>query len=181
MEVISLSSLIEAADNEERERDLNNYLSSFYCTKNNDVESFLHNHAIENEKRSITRTSLVVDESSNYEIVGYFTLMVKYFEFVEDVSRRTKQSLTSNRNATIFNTILIAQLGRSDLYKGIIPGDNILELALHNCKLTHDLVGLRIVCVEYDDVPFLHDFYIKNKFGFLQHNPTGKCMAYIRL
>ncbi|WP_243290351.1 hypothetical protein [Bacillus sp. FJAT-47783] len=179
MQVISLSSLIEAASNEE---EVAEYLSSsFSCSVNPDVEKFLHKKEMLNEKRSFTRTSLVIDEFQNNDIIGYFTLMIKPFEFIDGVSGSTKQKLTNDKHATIFNTILIAQLGRSEDYKGKVFGYEILQLALENCKLIYNLSGLRVVCVEYDDKPILNDFYLKNEFKILQRNESGKLLAYLRL
>ncbi|PFI75790.1 hypothetical protein [Bacillus cereus] len=176
MQIISLDSLIQA---EGEESEVKEYLSSFLCKKNKDVESFLHDKALENERRAFTRTSLVIDEENNNDIVGYFTLMVKYFDFI-DVSRSTKQRLTNSKQADIFNSILIAQLGRSDSYKETVPGDFILHSALVNCKQIYDLTGLRVVCVEYEDEPKLHDFYMKNDFKILQTNDSGNILAYLR-
>lgn len=180
MQVVSLRSFIDAAKKENEERELNQYLSSFTCRKNNDVQSFLHNYAISNENRSFTRTSLVIDEVNNNDIIGYFTLLVKEFD-ISDVSKTTKKRLTNRNDADVFNSILIAQLGRSDSYKGKVSGNEILNLALHNCKLIFDLSALRIVCVEYEPISFLNDFYLGNGFSFLQENPTGNILAYLRL
>lgn len=169
MQVISLSSLIKVGD----EEGLTTLLSSFCCHKNPDVQSFLHRKAIENEKRSLSRTSLVVDEENNSEIIGYFTLTIRHFKLMDEISKSTRQKLTGSRDADIFSTILIAQLGRSDLYKGRAAGKEILGLALQNCKMIHDLSGLRVVCVEYDDVPYLNDFYVVNEFVYLGKNPDN--------
>lgn len=51
---------------------------------------------------------------------------------------------------------------------------------LENCELVYDLIGLRIVCVEYDDIPYLNDFYLKNDFKILQVNRNQKILAYLR-
>lgn len=177
MEVISLSSLIQVAE----ESELNDYLSSFLCCKNKDVESFLHNKAVSNEKRSFTRTSLVIDEKSNNDIVGYFTLMVKPFDILTDVSKTARQRLAGNKEAEVFNSILIAQLGRSDAYKGVVKGEEILNFALENCKLINGLTGLRIVCVEYEDISYLNDFYIGNGFTYLQTNDNDHFLSYLRI
>ncbi|RBP06178.1 hypothetical protein [Rossellomorea aquimaris] len=179
MQVISLSSLLEVAEDE---NEIIHYLSSFKCEKNKDVESFLHSLAIPNENRAFTRTSLVVDDDqeSEIEIIGYFTLLIKPFEITGEVSKESRRKLTGDKEAVVFNSILIAQLGRSDRYKGAISGEVILGLALENCELIFDLTGLR-VCVEYDDIPYLNDFYIKNEFKILQINSNQKLLAFLRL
>lgn len=177
MQVVSLSSLIEATQDE---AEIYQYLSSFQSEKNGDVQAFLHNNAIPNEKRALTRTSLVVDDENDNEIIGYFTLLVKPFSIIDEVSKESRRKLSGDKNADVFNSILIAQLGRSDFYKGKVSGDIILEFALENCELAYDLVGLRIVCVEYDDIPFLNDFYLKNDFKILQVNSNQKILAYLR-
>ena len=64
MQVVSLSSLIEATQDES---EIYRYLSSFRTKRNKDVETFLHSNAIPNEKRALTRTSLVVDDENDDE------------------------------------------------------------------------------------------------------------------
>ncbi|CAM3284954.1 hypothetical protein FITA111629_14635 [Filibacter tadaridae] len=177
MQIVSLSSLIDASQDE---AEIYQYLSSFQSEKNEDVQVFLHKKAIPNETRALTRTSLVVDDENDNEIIGYFTLLVKPFEIVDEVSKESRRKLSGDKNTDVFNSILIAQLGRSDLYKGKVSGDAILEFALENCELAYDLVGLRIVCVEYGDVPYLNDFYLKNDFKILQMNKNQKILAYLR-
>lgn len=145
------------------------------------MESFLHNKAIGNEKRLFSRTSLVVDEERNFEIIGYFTLLIKNFK-LDGISGTVKKKLVGNKDADVFNAILIAQLGRSNVYKGIVSGTEILNLALHNCKLIHDLSALRVVCVEYENVPYLNDFYAENQFRYLTTNPDNHLiLSYVRL
>lgn len=177
MQIISLQSLIEISKQDE----VYKYLSSFSTNKNKDVEKFLKETAIPNEKRPLTRTFLVVDDDNDNDIIGYFTLMIKDFQIADSLSGEIRKKLTSNKHATVFNSILIAQMGRNDLYKNKVDGKIILQYALENCKLIFDLSGLRIVCVEYDDEPKLHDFYLDNKFKILQTNHNEKILAYIRL
>ncbi|MDN3451660.1 hypothetical protein QMA09_15785 [Planococcus sp. APC 3906] len=178
MEVTSLYSLIEVS---EEEGVLAKYLSSFHCEKNSDVESFLHNKAVNNEKRSFTRTFLVTDETKDNDIIGYFTLMVKPFNILSNVSRGTRLSLANDKQAEVFNTILIAQLGRADSYIGIVSGKEILELALQHCELLNRLSALRIVCVEYDDVAVLNQLYENAGFKFLQISENGLKLGYLRI
>ncbi|WLR52014.1 hypothetical protein LC040_03625 [Bacillus tianshenii] len=173
---MSLLSLVDAGN----EEDLIDYLQSFKCEKNKDVESFLHTKSINNEKRSFTRTSLVIDEDDD-NIIGYFTLVIKPFNLESNVSGSLRKILTSNKKAEVFNSVLIAQLGRADKYRGIISGEQVLKLALENCLLINELSALRIVTVEYDGHPFLNDFYLRNEFKILQHNKNGKVLAFLKL
>ncbi|WP_230129809.1 hypothetical protein [Bacillus sp. CECT 9360] len=174
-----MSSLLEVPT---EEVEVNEYLSSFLCEKNKDVESFLHNNAIENEKRSFTRTFIVIDEEKQDEIIGYFTLLVKEFSFLNGVSGTKRKILTNNKRAEVFNSLLIAQLGRSDNYKGVIAGEEILNFALHHCEIIYNLVALSIVCVEFDPIDRLIEFYESQDFTILQQNPeTHKLLAYIKL
>lgn len=175
MEVTSLSSLLEATEEEGR---VYKYLSSFVCSKNKDVELFLHKKAIENEKRNFSRTSIIMDETNNHEIVGYFTLLIKNFDFT-NVSGGLRQKLTGNKRATAFITILIGQLGRSDSYKGKVSGKQILDLALEHCK-NHikAYAALKVVCVEFEDIAPLHKFYEENEFKTLQKNENGLIISY---
>jgi hypothetical protein len=177
MQVISLSSLIEAGE----ESEVHEYLSSFSCLLNPGVENFLKNQAIESERRDFARTSLVIDEEKNNDIIGYFTLMNKQFELAEDVSGSVKQKIASSKYASSVSTILIAQLGRADKYKGIVPGSEILRLALENCKIIYRIIGMRIVCIEYEPIDKLKIFYSDNSFNFLQQNSNGNNLAFIRL
>ncbi|WP_071392745.1 GNAT family N-acetyltransferase [Bacillus tuaregi] len=176
MELISLSSLIEASQGESEF--LQQKLSSFQCSKNGDVELFLHTKAIEMDGRSI-RTTLVIDEKSS-EIVGYFTIGIKPFKF-GTVSGSLKQKLSGNKNAELFNTILIAQLGRSDAYKSLVSGTQILDFALKRCNEINTLAALRVVSVEYEDNPKLNHFYENNGFKFIQINDNGLKLSYVRL
>lgn len=177
MQVISLSSLIEASNSSE---ELQEYLSTFQCKKNSDVETFLHDKAIENECASRSRTNLVVDEDNDNEIIGYFTILIKDFNFTT-ASGESRRKLTGNKKAQAFPTILIAQLGRADKYKGKVSGSEILHLALGNCQLIHNLSALRVVCVEYDDTEYLKRFYPENGFKELQLNENGFIISCLRL
>lgn len=177
MEIISLSSLIGVSGEEET---LYDYLSRFSTCKNKDVESFLHNNAIPNEKRSLTRTSLII-HPTHKDIVGYFTLLIKPFHFSEEVSGNTRRKLTGDKNAITFNTILIAQLGRNDHYKQVVKGNEILDYALENCQRIFDLSALRIVCVEFQENIELMEFYHRNDFKVIQQNESGLLLSHIRL
>lgn len=176
MKVISLSSLINATDEEGK---VCNYLSSFLCSNNKHVESFLHKKAINSEKRNFNRTSLIIDEDEN--ILGYFTLMVKSFNFDNNISKTTRKSLANNKNASHFNSILIAHLGRPDSFKDELSGSTIVNTILEKCELVYDLTALQTISVEYDPNPKLIQFYRNNQFKLLQTNLTGNELSFLKL
>ncbi|WP_106496384.1 hypothetical protein [Lentibacillus sp. Marseille-P4043] len=178
MQIISLSSLIHADKTDGRE--VQKYLSSFACKQNTDVQSYLHNKAANSEKRGFSRTTLIIDDENNNDIIGYFTLLIKNFDFT-DVSGTIKSKLTGNKKATSFTTILIAQLGRADSYKGKVTGGQILEIALERCSLINELSAVRVACVEYEDIEPLHKFYSENEFKIIQKNDNGYLISYVRL
>ncbi len=178
MIVVSLSTLLEVGGREDAVQDI---LSSFKCEKNSDVESFLHNNALQSEIRSFSRTTLVLDETNNNDVIGYFTTLIKNFDFKESCSKTAIGKLTGSRSSTAFNCVLIAQLGRSDEYKGLIPGEVILNLALDNCKKINDLAAVKVACVEYKEHPNLVKFYEYNGFTKLQENDNGYILSYVRL
>lgn len=175
LKTVSLNSLLKAENEPEA---LKRFLSTFKCEKNMDVQNYLHYMAIESEKRSFSRTTLVINH--DHQIVGYFTLLIKDFVFI-DVSKTIRKQLTGSKNATSFITILIAQLGRSDLYKDKIKGELILNLALEKCQAINNLSALRVVCVEHDDNENLNKFYEENDFKKLQTNINKKVMRFVRL
>lgn len=130
MQLIALSDLLEQSE----ESVVRDYLSSFSCKKSREVETFLKGQAIDNEGRIYTRTFLVVDETNDDAIVGYFTLRDHQFEFGEQISGSKRQKLTNDKHAKSLHTILIAQLRSDDKYKGIFSGSELLGEALNACN-----------------------------------------------
>ena len=67
------------------------------CKEDEDIESFLHNRAIEFEKISKARTYLIVDadklmaENSEFVICGYVSLALKILTISEHESNRIRK------------------------------------------------------------------------------------------
>ena len=79
---------------------LHHFLSSFSCTKDKDIEYFLHNRAIEFENLSKSRTYLVCSEEQlinnafdNVTIFGYISIALKVLTIPEETSNRTRKEL----------------------------------------------------------------------------------------
>ena len=57
---------------------IQNYLRTFSCPPNSEVEQFLRDKALTSAKLSTSQTYLVVDEATNI-LLGYYTLVLKSF------------------------------------------------------------------------------------------------------
>lgn len=159
--------------------ELDKMLRSFSCEINESIESFLHNKAILQEEEDGARTTLVIDDDTG-DIVGYYTLKLENFLFT-NASGKTRKSLAGNKNATSFTCILIAKIGRSDKYKGVVSGDEILNAALYNCSIIKLMTATKLVCVEYIDEPRLIEFYENNEFKNVQRNENGLNISFIKI
>lgn len=175
---LSLKSLVGEYDEAEAMR----LLASFSCEENTDVEDFLIRKAIGNEKQDLCRTTVLFDDDQK-RIAGYFTITLKSFYFQDGTSKSLKSRLAYSKYAESFESILIAQLGRADAYKEILPGKRVLQQALGTAKLIYDSVPLRIVTVEYQSaIDYLHLFYESAGFKKLQlNNETGNQLAFLRM
>lgn len=177
MITIELRNLIEHVE----EGELQKLLSLFCCTDNHDVEHFLRKQAISSEGR-FTRTTLIIDDQNDNEIAGYFSILIKVFEFQEQVSKSARQSIQGNKEATAFAGILIAQLGRSDSYKGKLKGNMIMDYVLAVCEQINHLTAGRIICIEYDHVQALNVFYERQGFRTIQQSGDSlKSLSYLKM
>lgn len=165
--IIRFSDIIDNFE-EDKVQDL---LESFECSKNSDVQYFLHKTARLIEETNKGRTYLVVTTSSYenlnspLEIVGYFTLALKYFEFKPDVSNTLKKKLNGlSSEVDGVACYLIGQLGRNDNTSARVAGSVLLDLALDRIQEAKDVVGGRFVLVECEQNLKLISFYEINNF-----------------
>lgn len=159
------------------------FLRHFKCGKNTSIENYIHSKALLHEQEGSSRTFVVLDDNgeNGEHIVGYFTLTTKVFHFT-DASGKKRKKLTGNTNALVFNTMLIAKIGRSDEYKGIIEGKEILNIALDYCLKVKLICAIKVVCVEYEDIPALITFYEEqNGFTLLQTNDNGLYCSFVKI
>ena len=169
--IILLKDMIqELGENETKKR-----LSQFSCPLNKDVETFLHNSAIELAKQSVSATHLVFSSyKSKPVIVGYFTLANKNIIVLSNntMPKNLRKRINKfgvidlDRNGYRISAPLIAQLGKnySNGYDKIITGDELLLLACQKVSEVQELIGGKIVYLECEDKLPLIDFYKSNGF-----------------
>lgn len=164
---------------------LHAFLSSFSCEKDEDIQSFLHNRAIEFERVSKSRTFLIVDgeqltteqltegKIEDVTIYGYVSLAIKSFTIPENVSNRKRRELdgfSAKSNGEPIQSIpcyLIGQLSKnSAVQNNIISGADLIDLACGAISQAVQSVGGRYIMIECRNAEKLISFYRANGFSF---------------
>ena len=168
---------------------LSQILSSFSCERDEDIENFLHNKAVEFEKLSKARTYLICDEEQilkegfcldQLEIYGYVAIALKILSVPEEWSNRKRKEL-DGLSAKIhgepikdFSCYLIGQLSRnSKVSHDSISGKDLLQMAYDVIAAAVDAVGGRYMMIECREEKKLVDFYQANGFEEIQRSSDG--------
>ena len=141
------------------EKQISDKLSEFSCKRDKDVESFLKEKAIVQEKRHISRTYLIFSTDSK-ELVAYFTVAVSSMD-VSDLqcSRNMEQKMNINKGSA--QCYLLGQLGKCDnAPEGL--GKFAMEQALDRILNANLNVGCRLLRVDCHGV--LRKYYENNGF-----------------
>lgn len=158
------------------ETKLENFLKTFNCEKNYDVEDFLKNKAIRFHKSGLARTYLIIND--NEEIVAYFTIAFKPIFYNNQIHKVSKSkykklnareyTLRQNKKITVINSILIAQIGRNDIFsKNDISLNEIISSIFEIVEQVRDLIGTRIVLIEVNNEPKLIELYESLGFEYI--------------
>lgn len=159
-------------------------LSSFSCKQDSDIESFLHNRAVEFEIISKSRTYLIIDEeclhNGSFLILGYFSLAVKTLSIPEELSNRARKELDGFSGKFHGEPIqnipcyLIGQLAKNSAIKNTpLSGSNILNMAYDTIAAAVALVGGRYMMIECHTEPKLIKFYQDNLFNEITRIADG--------
>lgn len=174
--ILKLEELInqtkESKEFEVAERKLTNFLKTFKCGLNEDVENFLHNISIRNEKEHKSRTYLLVNDSSN--IMAYFSIAIKPIILDENkhkITNTTRKRMKSQmvkkleNEHEIITTFLIGQIARNDLFSKIdISLKEILDQVFYKINEVMRIIGGHIILIEVDNNEKLINLY--KSFGF---------------
>ena len=156
------------------EKKTNGILSQFSCPLNLDVESFLHNSAIEFASQSIAATHIVLSPYKKQPVIaGYFSLANKNMIVSnKSISARLKRRINKfgtfdpDRKGYRISAPLIAQLGKNytNGHNSLITGDELLKMACDKVVQVQEMIGGKIVYLECEDKPYLIQFYESNGF-----------------
>lgn len=175
------------------EETIKEVISTFYCSKDPDIESFLksENKAILFERKSKSRTYMIFDEDGleggTFILLAYFTIAMQTLKVPDGTAAsqiRKLDGLYAKKGSEAITEIpsfLIGQLGKNDKYTGRISGDELLEYAFSVIGKAQGIVGGRVVFIECQDKPQLINFYTKNGFKHFRKDPEDGLVQMIRL
>lgn len=168
-------------------------ISTFYCSKDHDVENFLKNEnkAVLYERKSKSRTYLIFDEeglkNGNFILLAYFSIAIQTLKIPNGTAAsqiRKLDGLYAKKGSEVITEIpgfLIGQLGKNDEHPDRITGDEVLENAFSVIGKAQGMVGGRVTIIECQDKPQLVDFYRRNGFKYFRKDPDDGLVQMIRL
>lgn len=169
--------------------ELNELLSSFSCSKDQDIEYFLQNRSIEFEKLSKARTYLVFDQhelemndsKTPLTIYGYISVALKILSVPDDISNRRRKEIDGysakihGEQIKDFPCYLIGQLAKnSNVKKDELSGNELIDLACDVIAISVEAVGGRYMMIECREENKLIQFYEDNLFSEIARIPDNE-------
>ena len=159
---------------------LNDALNSFRCCKDEDIETFLRNKALDYLKRNWCSIYLIVDEEAFDEgiikIMAYFTLSHKSL-IPENASKSKVKEVSGFKTVETIHFVLIGQLGKymrqnenGDIFCYDISGSEILDYAVEIIQASNHLIPCRCMMVETSESEKVQKIYIEYGFSFFQYD-----------
>lgn len=153
-------------------------LKTFSCTKNIDVQDFLHNKAITFERSLRSRTYLYADNADK-SIVAYFSVGITYL-LANKLDKSIVKFLDGYTDEVIaLPCYLIGQLGKSDKCTEKI-GDFLLDDALNCIDKSQEILSGRFVLIDSVNDEKVLDFYRQNSFVEIQKDENLKSIKMIK-
>ncbi len=142
--VIRLTPLLQSEGEEVTKR----FLGTFRCSKDPDLEHFLHENAIFYEKKDRARTYLIIDSDNERDtIVAYISLAITHLEVANDtcLSKTIQKRMDLHDGMT--NAYLIGQLAKDDRIEEYI-GHDLIRLAIDLIHTGFEMFGCRTICID---------------------------------
>lgn len=157
---------------------LNDALASFRCDLDKDIETFLHEKAINFLERGWCSVYLIVDEAEfdigHIKIDAYFTLSHKSLIPLQ-ASKSSIKATSGFKDAQSIHFVLIGQLGKykqidgdSAVLSADISGSDILNYAFEIIRASNSLIPCRCALVECSSDENVQSFYKNNGFKYFQ-------------
>lgn len=149
----------------------------FRCEQDKDIETFLHEKAMDFEERRLCSVYLILDEDSldsgKLKIEAYFTLSHKTLAVdLNSMSKTNIKKYGGFVTAKTLHFVLIGQLGKhvTKSERSSVTGAYILDLAFEIIQEASDLIPCKYVLVECGDEQKVQKFYQDNAFKFFQND-----------
>ena len=163
---LAIENIIDIMDYE-GEEELELILSEFICQKNDEIQTFLKDKAIEFAKKKLSITYLVNDSETG-DLLGYFTLAHKVLEVpalgLSNTVRRkmSRYSTLDNRNESyMVSAFLLAQFGKNYSVdeERRVSGAELMDCVDEVLKRIQHQIGGAIVYLDCEDEEKLITFY----------------------
>jgi hypothetical protein len=156
-------------------------LGEFRCSRDPQLERFIHKQAVPYESKGFGRTYLIFDTSSGHEsgsepIAAFFTLAITATDYSE-ISKSKKAKVLGSKPGRetfkAFGGILIGQLARDDRYgSDFINGETLLRECEAYIERGRRYIGGRIVYLDCRQA--LVGTYQKNSYKLLSDIPSAE-------
>lgn len=167
-------------------------LSSFKCTRDEDIQDFLQNRAVEYENRGWCSVYILADEEKLEQakelfVDGYFTLSNKVIRLSDSVSGTKKRKLFSGlkKKDDYLHFILIGQLGKyvdednvESVY-GATSATEILDKAFEIIYQVKERITCNCVLVECKNEPKVRKIY--EDYGFRELQEDDGLIQYFKI
>jgi len=152
-------------------------LSSFSCERDKEVELFLREKAIVQEKKQTSRTYLIFDDDAEHLLVAFFAVAVSIIKD-EGLKCSSRMLRKMNINEGIAMSYLIGQLGKRDGgAKGL--GTFAIERAIGIIVDANAKVGCRVIRIDCRES--LIGYYESNGFTLVRSNKEGNLNLLVRI
>lgn len=161
-------------------------VANFSCPKDIDIENFLKNTAICNQKMNISRTYLVYTSfENNMILVGYYSIAIKPLTLNCDISKTLKRKITGFKDVNVngIPVFLLGQMGKNfqNGYDKLITGQELFGFAIKSIKDAQRIVGGKAVLVECKNEDVLKNFYEGLGFTHIDEDSSDGLLKYIAL
>jgi hypothetical protein len=153
---------------------LENLLYSFKCSKDNDIEKFVHNKALRFEKTGKSRTYLILDNTKAMRLLAIFSLSIKSLTIPETLSNSQRKKLDGKYTRCDEHKagFLIGQLAKNENFQNEISGIYIMEEVMKVIFNAKKIIGGTFVYAECKDIAKVIKYYTDN--GFIEFSEENK-------
>jgi hypothetical protein len=171
-----LSEIIQTLPSKTKAKKL---LETFICSKNSDLEDFLHDQAMTFESHLRSRTYVYLDNETK-EVAAYFTIAVNTLH-TDGISSEVILLLDGYKDdIQTIPCFLIGQVGKSDRYEEFKIGEHILADAVEIINLAQQALGGRFILLDAINQSKVIAFYQQNAFFPIEEDDGQESIKMIK-